>query len=102
MKVIPVKDSPRGRRTNMRRLVILLLKGYKKIISPYLPSQCLYEPTCSVYAQDAVREHGVFKGIRMTFNRLGRCNPAFEGGYDPVPTTGSLDTESEAGAGHEA
>ena len=56
----------------MRRLVILLLKGYKKIISPYLSSQCLYEPTCSIYAQDAVREHGVFKGIRMTFSRLAR------------------------------
>lgn len=84
----------------MRRLVILLLRGYKKIISPYLPSQCLYEPTCSVYAQDAVREHGVFKGIRMTFTRLGRCNPANEGGYDPVPTADSVDPE--AGAGHSA
>jgi putative membrane protein insertion efficiency factor len=84
----------------MRRLVILLLKGYKKTISPYLPSQCLYEPTCSIYAQDAVREHGVFKGIRMTFNRLGRCHPGYEGGYDPVPTAGAVD--SDAGAGRNA
>jgi putative membrane protein insertion efficiency factor len=82
----------------MRRFVILLLKGYKKIISPYLPSQCLYEPTCSIYAQDAVREHGVFKGIRMTFKRLGRCHPGYEGGYDPVPTAGAADPD--AGAGH--
>lgn len=84
----------------MRRLVILLLKGYKKTISPYLSSQCLYEPTCSIYAQDAVREHGVFKGIRMTFNRLGRCHPGHEGGYDPVPTAGAID--SDAGAGPNA
>jgi putative membrane protein insertion efficiency factor len=84
----------------MRRLVILLLKGYKKIISPYLSSQCLYEPTCSIYAQDAVREHGVFKGIRMTLNRLGRCHPGHEGGYDPVPTSGAVD--SDAGVGPNA
>lgn len=82
----------------MRRLVILLLKGYKKIISPYLSSQCLYEPTCSVYSQDAVREHGVFKGIRMTFKRLGRCHPGHEGGYDPVPAAGAAD--SDAGPEH--
>ncbi len=84
----------------MRRFVILLLKGYKKVISPYLPSQCLYEPTCSIYAQDAVREHGIFKGIRMTFKRLGRCHPGYEGGYDPVPTAGAADPDPDAGAGH--
>ena len=82
----------------MRRPVILLLKGYKRIISPYLSSQCLYEPTCSVYAQDAVREHGVIKGIRMTLKRLGRCHPGHEGGYDPVPAAGAAD--SDAGPGH--
>jgi putative membrane protein insertion efficiency factor len=86
----------------MRLIVILLLKGYKKIISPYLPSQCLYEPTCSIYAQDAVREHGVFKGIRMTFKRLGRCHPGYEGGYDPVPMAGAADPDPDAGAGHNA
>ena len=84
----------------MRGIVILLLQGYKKIISPYLPSQCLYEPTCSIYAQDAVREHGVLKGIRITFNRLGRCHPGHEGGHDPVPTAGAVD--SDAGTGHNA
>ena len=82
----------------MRLMAILFLKGYKKIVSPYLPTQCLYEPTCSVYAQDAVREHGVVKGIRMTFNRLGRCRPGHEGGYDPVPAAGAAD--SDAGPGH--
>ena len=82
----------------MRWLVILFLKGYKKIVSPYLSSQCLYEPTCSIYAQDAVREHGVFKGVRMTFQRLGRCHPGYEGGYDPVPAAVAAD--SDAGSGH--
>ena len=84
----------------MPRLFILLLQGYKKIISPYLPSQCLYEPTCSVYAQESLREHGVSHGIPMTIKRLSRCHPGNEGGYDPVPTADSVDYET--GAGHSA
>ena len=69
----------------MRRPVIMMLKGYRAIISPYLPSACRYQPTCSQYAEEAVQRHGVLRGAALAARRLGRCQPAVEGGYDPVP-----------------
>ncbi len=69
----------------MRRPVIMMLKGYRAIISPYLPSACRYQPTCSQYAAEAVQRHGVLRGAALAARRLGRCQPAVEGGYDPVP-----------------
>ena len=68
----------------MKFIPLLLIKFYKLVISPYWPGQCRYEPTCSVYAADAIQEHGIFTGIRMAASRIGRCQPAFDGGYDPV------------------
>ncbi|MCH7739164.1 MAG: membrane protein insertion efficiency factor YidD [Chloroflexi bacterium] len=69
----------------MKFIPLLLIKFYKLVISPYWPGQCRYEPTCSVYAADAIQKHGIFTGIRMAASRIGRCQPAFDGGYDPVP-----------------
>lgn len=68
----------------MQTAVILILKGYKLLISPLLPSACRYYPTCSEYMLDAVAKHGAIKGIWMGLKRLGRCHPFHEGGYDPV------------------
>jgi len=68
----------------MRQIVILLLRSYKRGISPFLPSACRYYPTCSEYMLNAVEKYGVLKGMRLGIGRLLRCHPFHEGGYDPV------------------
>jgi uncharacterized protein len=68
----------------MQRILIFVLKGYKILISPLLPSACRFYPTCSEYMRDAVAKHGAARGIWMGLKRLGRCHPFHEGGYDPV------------------
>jgi hypothetical protein len=68
----------------MRQIVILLLRFYKRGISPFLPSACRYYPTCSEYMLNAVEKYGVLKGMRLGIGRLLRCHPFHEGGYDPV------------------
>ncbi len=69
----------------IRRAVIALLRGYKLFISPLLPPACRFEPTCSVYAKDAVELHGVLRGGWLALRRLLRCHPFHRGGFDPVP-----------------
>ncbi|MDO4853105.1 MAG: membrane protein insertion efficiency factor YidD [Clostridia bacterium] len=54
-------------------------------MSPLLPDACIYTPTCSEYAMEAIEKHGVWKGCLLAAWRLLRCNPFSEGGYDPVP-----------------
>lgn len=66
-------------------LLLLLLLGYKKIISPCLPRCCRFTPTCSAYAAEAIMVHGPFKGLLLAAGRLLRCQPFCKGGYDPVP-----------------
>lgn len=72
----------------MKRLLtdVLLapIRAYQRFISPALPRRCKYEPTCSAYAVDAVRELGVVRGLILAGWRLLRCNPFSRGGYDPV------------------
>jgi len=68
----------------MRQIVILLLRFYKRGISPFLPSACRYYPTCSEYMLNAVEKYGVLKGMRLGIGRLLRCHPFHQGGYDPV------------------
>ena len=68
----------------MRTLVLLLLRGYKKTISPMLPPSCRYVPTCSEYAMEAVERHGALRGSWMAVTRVLRCHPFAKGGYDPV------------------
>jgi putative membrane protein insertion efficiency factor len=65
-------------------IFLLPLRLYSRFISPALPRRCKYEPTCSAYAQDAVRELGVLRGSILAAWRLLRCNPWSHGGWDPV------------------
>ncbi len=67
------------------RLVVLLIRGYQVTLSPWLPSACRYQPTCSRYALEAVERHGAFKGVWLGAKRIARCHPFHPGGYDPVP-----------------
>ena len=64
---------------------IALIKLYQWIISPILGPKCRFTPTCSAYAIEALKKHGVFKGLWLTIKRLGRCHPWGGHGYDPVP-----------------
>ena len=67
------------------RVAILLLKGYKRFLSPLLPPACRFEPTCSEYAAEAIGKYGLVKGAGLALWRLLRCHPLCRGGYDPVP-----------------
>ena len=68
----------------MKSLVLRLLRGYKRLISPLLPAACKYVPTCSEYAVEAVERFGIVRGGAMTLWRVLRCNPFAKGGVDPV------------------
>ena len=67
------------------RLLIALLRGYKKYISPHLGHHCRFIPTCSQYAIEAIEKYGALKGGWLAFRRILRCHPFHKGGYDPVP-----------------
>lgn len=67
------------------RLVILMLRGYKRFISPCLPAACRFDPTCSEYAREAIEKHGLSSGSWLAVKRVLRCHPWNEGGFDPVP-----------------
>jgi uncharacterized protein len=67
-----------------RALVLAPVWLYQRLISPALPRRCKYEPTCSRYAVEAVREFGILRGAVLAAWRLLRCNPWSYGGYDPV------------------
>lgn len=67
-----------------RTITIGLIRTYKLVISPLLPSACRFHPTCSEYMKDAIEKHGVLKGVGMGLRRLSRCHPFHQGGFDPV------------------
>ncbi len=69
----------------MRWFALLLLRIYKRAISPLLPPMCRFEPTCSVYMMQAIEKHGVLRGLWLGIRRLFRCHPFNPGGWDPVP-----------------
>ncbi len=69
----------------MKKLMLSLIRFYRRKISPHLPPMCKYYPTCSVYAIEAIETHGALKGGVLALLRILRCNPLFSGGYDPVP-----------------
>ena len=68
-----------------RRAALLLIRAYQLTFSAVLGRQCRYLPTCSDYAAEAVRRHGVWPGVWMAGARLCRCHPLGSWGYDPVP-----------------
>ncbi len=66
------------------RIVQAPILLYQRIISPALPRRCRYEPTCSRYAVEALRDFGILRGLVLAAWRVLRCNPFSHGGYDPV------------------
>ena len=69
----------------MKRLLIAMVKFYRKNISPARPPCCRYIPTCSQYALEALEKYGALKGSWLALRRFLRCHPFHKGGYDPVP-----------------
>jgi len=67
------------------RAAIFLLALYKRFLSPLLPRACRFEPTCSVYAREAIEKHGLARGAALAMRRLLKCQPFHRGGFDPVP-----------------
>ena len=71
----------------MKKIVIFLLKIYKKIVSPIISGcgiHCKYYPTCSEYMKQAVEKYGIVKGVLLGVKRILKCNPFSKGGYDPL------------------
>lgn len=69
----------------LTKLLVGPILFYQKCITPYTPSSCRFQPTCSEYARQAIRKHGPFKGLALAIWRILRCNPWGGSGYDPVP-----------------
>jgi len=65
--------------------LIGLVRLYRLVLSPWLGSNCRYQPTCSSYAIEALQVHGVMRGTWLAAKRIGRCHPWGGSGYDPVP-----------------
>lgn len=76
----------------IKKAVLSLISFYQKAVSPYKGrSYCIYVPSCSQYAKEAIETYGALRGGFMAFKRILRCNPISKGGYDPVPLKGQAD-----------
>jgi hypothetical protein len=73
--------------TLAQRSALVLLRGYKVLISPYFAGSCRFLPSCADYTRDAIVQHGVLKGMWLGARRLSRCHPLGAAGHDPVPGT---------------
>ena len=112
--ILPRRALPGGRITGLgatpdfhhglldRLLVpawVLFLRSYRVLVSPLFAGSCRFEPSCSRYAEEAVRRHGTVRGLWLTLRRLARCHPFHAGGYDPVPASGPTCTARRGGSG---
>lgn len=68
----------------MKKIVILLVRGYQLFISPLMPAKCRFYPTCSTYFIQAVEKYGALKGSYLGIKRIFKCHPFHPGGYDPL------------------
>jgi putative membrane protein insertion efficiency factor len=69
----------------MKRLLLLIVRGYQLLLRPVLPPACRFSPSCSQYSLEAINKYGALKGAWLSIKRIIRCNPWNPGGYDPVP-----------------
>lgn len=72
-------------KTVLKKIMLGMIRFYQKAISPYKRFHCIYIPTCSQYAIEAIEKYGPFKGGVLAIKRILRCHPFAKGGYDPVP-----------------
>jgi uncharacterized protein len=69
----------------MKRVLLLLISGYRMLVSPLLGANCRFYPTCSSYAAEAIDTHGALRGAWLALRRISKCHPWHAGGVDPVP-----------------
>jgi len=69
----------------MHRIIIFFFRAYRYLLSPLIGDHCRFYPSCSIYAELAVKRFGVVRGLWLAIRRLSRCHPWHEGGIDPVP-----------------
>jgi uncharacterized protein len=81
----------------LRALVTTPIIVYQRVVSPAIPRRCKYEPTCSRYAVEAIRQYGILRGLVLAGWRLLRCNPWSYGGYDPVDAQRVFRTRARTG-----
>lgn len=67
------------------RTLLLLIEVYRVTLAPLIGGFCRYQPSCSAYAEEAIRRHGAAAGSRLAVRRVLRCHPFHRGGFDPVP-----------------
>ena len=79
----------------MKKILLLIIRGYQLILSPMLGSNCRYYPTCSCYTHTAIEKYGAIKGSWLGIKRISRCHPWAEGGIDPVPGTEETRVENK-------
>ncbi len=69
----------------LKALLLLPIYLYRWLISPLLPVACRHYPTCSHYAVEAIKGHGVIRGLKLSIRRVWSCRPGGSSGFDPVP-----------------
>ena len=74
-------------------LLILPVRAYRLLLSPWISHSCRFQPSCSVYAIEALETHGPVRGLWLTLRRVARCYPFGGSGYDPVPSVSNRKTE---------
>jgi putative membrane protein insertion efficiency factor len=79
----------------MRKLVLILIKGYRLVLSPWLGNHCRFTPSCSQYALTAIERFGLLRGGGLALKRIGCCHPWHPGGCDPVPAADHLLSSTE-------
>ena len=78
-------SPPVARPRAAARLLLLGVSAYRLLLAPFIGGFCRFEPSCSRYAEEALRRHGAARGTVLTVKRLARCQPFHRGGFDPVP-----------------
>lgn len=68
----------------MTKVAVFVLRLYRLLLSPYVPTHCRFYPTCSHYTMEAIQKKGLWKGISLGLLRILKCNPFHPGGFDPV------------------
>lgn len=80
----------------MKKVLVMMIRGYQILISPLLGHRCRFLPSCSQYAMEAINTQGSFKGLYLATKRICKCHPFHPGGFDPVPGTDPVPSQSHS------